>query len=69
MRTLEPQLQRIAEQARPYPGHLLREDGTGLCLFSAAFLGWNDAIHMARVGKTLTSNHNDRPPHAPKEKK
>ena len=61
MRTLEPQLQRIAEQARPYPGHLLREDGTGLCLFSAAFLGWNDAIHMARLGMTVTCTDIDGP--------
>lgn len=52
--TFTPELQRISEQARPYPAHLLPEGGTGLCLFSAAFLGWNDAIHMARRGMTTT---------------
>ncbi len=49
-----PGLQRINEQARPYPAHLLPEGGTGLCLFSAAFLGHNDAIHMARKGMLTT---------------
>ena len=35
-------------EARVYPAHLLREGGTGLCLFAARFWGVNDAIHMAR---------------------
>ena len=52
--TFGPELQKIAEQARSYPGHLLPQHGTGLCLFSAAFLGWNDAIHFARRQLTTT---------------
>lgn len=52
--TFAPELQRISEQARPYPAHLLPEGGTALCLFSAGFLGWNDAIHMARKRMTTT---------------
>ncbi len=48
MTVLAPPLDKISAQARPYPAHLLNGCETGLCLFSAAFLGWNDAIHMAR---------------------
>lgn len=36
--------------ARPYPAHLLEGCETGLCLFAAAFLGHNDAIHFAEAG-------------------
>jgi hypothetical protein len=54
VRQLDERLQRINEQARPYPAHLLPEGGTALCLFSAAFLGHNDAIHMARKGMLTT---------------
>lgn len=41
-------------QARPYPSPLLKGMRTGLCLFSAGFLGWNDAIHFCRRGICTT---------------
>ena len=44
-------LERIV--AGPYPAELLREGGTGLCLFAARFYGSNDAVHMARAGMEL----------------
>lgn len=44
----------INRQARPYPAHLLDGLETGLCLFSAAFMGWNDVIHFARKGIQTT---------------
>lgn len=37
----------IACEARPYPTYLLENAVTGLCLFSAAFMGHNEAIHFA----------------------
>lgn len=40
----------INSEARPYPAYLLEEGESGLALFSAAFLGWNDSIHFARKG-------------------
>jgi hypothetical protein len=43
-------LEHVAMEARPYPDHLLVECSTGLALFSAAFLGHNDAIHFALAG-------------------
>jgi hypothetical protein len=43
---LAPPLNEI--EATPYPADLLPERGSGLCLFAAAFLGANDAIHFAR---------------------
>lgn len=46
MKTLE----HVAMQARPYPADLLVGCETGGCLFSAAFRGWNDAIHFALAG-------------------
>jgi len=36
----------VATEARPYPTYLLEGAETGLCLFSAAFLGHNEAIHF-----------------------
>lgn len=39
---------RINRSARPYPAYVLPVYGTGLCLFAAGFLGWNDVIHMVR---------------------
>lgn len=36
----------VACEARPYPTYLLENAKTGLCLFSAAFLGHNEAIHF-----------------------
>jgi hypothetical protein len=45
---LDGRLGEISAEARVYPAHLLREGGTGLCLFAARFWGVNDAIHMAR---------------------
>ena len=40
-------LEEIAQEARPYPTYLLEEAETGLCLFSAAFMGHNDVIHFS----------------------
>jgi hypothetical protein len=45
-----PTLEHVAMQARPYPSHLLEGCKSGLCLFAAAFLGHNDAIHFAEAG-------------------
>jgi len=45
-----PTLEHVAMQARPYPTHLLEGCETGLCLFAAAFLGHNDAVHLAEAG-------------------
>lgn len=42
-------LEEVRRQARPYPTHLLPEDGTALALFGAGFHGWNDVIHMAHL--------------------
>jgi hypothetical protein len=46
--TLSGPLSEVSRDARAYPVHLLREGGTGLCLFAARFYGINDAIHMRR---------------------
>jgi hypothetical protein len=54
VKVLEAPLDGLSRDARAYPAHLLREGETGLCLFSAAFLGINDAIHMARMNMTVT---------------
>jgi hypothetical protein len=54
MTVLAPPLAEISERARPYPADLLPEGGTALALFSAAFLGHNDAIHFARKNMTGT---------------
>lgn len=48
-----PTLEHVAMEARPYPAHLLDGCETGLCLFAAAFLGHNDAIHMAEAGMVV----------------
>lgn len=40
-------IEHIACEARPYPTYLLEDAETGLCLFSAAFYGHNEAIHFA----------------------
>lgn len=42
-----PTIEHIASEARPYPTYLLENAQTGLCLFSAAFMGHNDVIHFA----------------------
>lgn len=42
-----PSLEHVATEARPYPTYLLENAETGLCLFSAAFMGHNEAIHFA----------------------
>jgi hypothetical protein len=42
-----PTLTHVAQEARPYPTYLLENAETGLCLFSAAFLGHNEAVHFA----------------------
>lgn len=51
---LDGRLGEISAEARPYPSHLLREGGTGLCLFAARFWGVNDAILMARQSMDIT---------------
>ena len=48
MKVLDAPLDTISRAARPYPAWLLSGCDTGLCLFAAAFLGHNDAIHFAR---------------------
>ena len=52
--TLSGPLSDVSRDARAYPVHLLREGGTGLCLFAARFYGINDAIHMARNEMDIT---------------
>lgn len=54
MKTMEhsERFHRVDIQARPYPSYLLPKEGKALCLFAAAFLGWNDGIHMIRAGLT-----------------
>jgi hypothetical protein len=47
-------------QARPYPSYLLPKEGRALCLFAAAFWGWNDGIHMIRAGLTCEFVDSDR---------
>lgn len=42
-----PTLEHVATEARPYPTYLLEHAETGLCLFAAAFMGHNEAIHFA----------------------
>jgi hypothetical protein len=45
--------QHISRQARPYPSYLLPPAGSGLALFAAGFLGWNDCVHFARARMTV----------------
>jgi hypothetical protein len=52
--TLSGPLSDVSRDARAYPVHLLRQGGSGLCLFAARFYGINDAIHMARNEMELT---------------
>jgi hypothetical protein len=47
-------LENVACEARPYPTYLLEGAETGLCLFSAAFMGHNDVIHFALEGVEAT---------------
>lgn len=54
MTVLAAPLDRISAEAEPYPADMLQGCDTGLCLFSAAFGGRNDAIHFARYGLTTT---------------
>ncbi|MBA3565267.1 MAG: hypothetical protein H0W31_00240 [Actinobacteria bacterium] len=54
-----PTLEHVAMQARPYPTYLLDGCETGLCLFSAAFLGHNDAVHFAEAGLLTTCVDSD----------
>jgi hypothetical protein len=51
---LEGRLAELSAEARAYPVHLLRDGGTGLCLFAARFYGVNDAINMKRNNMDLT---------------
>jgi hypothetical protein len=41
-----PTITHVAQEARPYPTYVLENAKTGLCLFSAAFMGHNEAIHF-----------------------
>ena len=52
--TLSGPLSDVSKDARAYPVHLLRQGGSGLCLFAARFYGINDAIHMKRNEMSLT---------------
>jgi hypothetical protein len=61
VKVLEHPLDAISRQARPYPADMLPEGGTGLCLFAAAFLGHNDAIHFARAEMKATCVDVDEP--------
>lgn len=61
MKVLEAPLDAISREARPYPAYLLDGCETGLCLFAAAFLGHNDAIHMARAEMTVACVDVDGP--------
>ena len=54
MKVLGPPLDEVSRNASVFPAYLLRHGDTGLCLFSAAFLGRNDAIHMARQEMVVT---------------
>jgi hypothetical protein len=49
-----PDYEMITRGARPYPSYLLPAGGTALSLFSAAFYGWNDVIHLARAEMEIT---------------
>ncbi len=44
----------IAKYSRPYPEEQLEGLASGLCLFSAAFLGHNDVVHFASAGIQTT---------------
>ena len=54
MTAFAPPLKRISREARPYPADMLTYCETGLCLFAAAFMGVNDAVHYARKGLHTT---------------
>ncbi len=43
-------IERIADEAQPYPAQYLEGLETALCLFGAAFEGRNDAVHMWEYG-------------------
>lgn len=43
-------IEQIAEAAEPYPTQYLEGLATGVCLFGAAFLGTNDAVHFWEAG-------------------
>lgn len=43
-------IEHVAMQARPYPSHLLPQEGSALALCAAAFLGHNDVVHFAEAG-------------------
>jgi hypothetical protein len=60
VKTLGAPLDKLSADAKLYPVHLLREGDTGLVLFAAAFLGVNDAIHMARMDMTASCIDIDR---------
>jgi len=51
---LDDPLAAVSREARPYPAEMLQPGSTGLCLFAAAFLGVNDAIHMAARNMHVT---------------
>lgn len=54
MTVLGPPLDAISKEATPFPAFLLPQGGTALSLFSAAFLGVNDAIYFARADMQAT---------------
>jgi len=52
--------EQINRNACPYPAFMLPHGGTGLCLFAAGFLGWNDVIHMVRKEMTVDCVDTDK---------
>lgn len=54
VRPLAAPLEELYSKRSVFPDELLRDGETGLCLFAAAFMGINDAIHMAKRGMTVT---------------
>jgi hypothetical protein len=49
-----PTIEQIATEAMVYPDHVLEGAETALALFSAAFQGRNDIIHLAIAGLHVT---------------
>ena len=49
-----PELEELEARSRPFPFAALEGCMDGLCLFSSAFLGVNDAVHFAMSGVQTT---------------
>lgn len=57
--TDRPTIEQIATEAMAYPDHVLEGCETGLALFSAAFLGRNDVVHLAIADLKVTCVDNN----------